>query len=173
MQLSKDVARFFFKDLIIHFSRELKNLPTNGLYSDEKFQKAISKIYNNIFSGKPAKTEYEIPSCGLHSSNKFPSEFTEKGIEKILNDFAFTRIHENKKIKSPKCIEHQYMWSLKYFLDDIQTYDDKKENIRLILPLGTKNLWKYNYNILNKMKSFKMYFARSRCIKNTKLLLIL
>ena len=162
VQLSKDVAKFFFKDLIIHFGKELKNLPKDGFYSDEKYSKAISKIYKNIFTGKSAQSEYEVLSCGLHSSNKFPSEFTEKGIEKILNDFAFTRIHENKKIKSPKCIEHQYMWSLKYFLDDILTYDDKKENIRFVLPTWHKKFMeRYNDNILNKNESLlKCIFTR-------------
>ena len=104
VQLSKDVAKFIFKDLISHFSKELKNLPSKGFYSDEKYQIAISKIYKNIFTGKPAKSEYEVLSCGLHSSHRFPSEFTEKGIEKILSDFSFTTTHENEIIKAPKCI---------------------------------------------------------------------
>mgnify|MGYP003327954246 CR=1 FL=1 len=50
----------------------------------------------------------------------------EKGIEKILDDFTFKRIHTNKTIRAPICIEHQYMWSLKYFIDDIETYENKK-----------------------------------------------
>ncbi len=54
------------------------------------------------------------------------------------------------------------MWSLKYFLDDIQTYDDKKENIRLILPTWHKKFMEiYNYNILNKNESLlKCIFTR-------------
>ena len=163
-QLTKSVAKFIFEDLIIHFSRELKNLPTNGFYSDEKFQKAISKIYNNIFSGKPAKTEYEIPSCGLHSSQRFPSEFTEKGIEKLLNDFNFLVKTNNKIIKAPKCIEHQYMWSLKYIIDDTKTYENHDENIRLVLPTWHKKFMdKYNYNIKNKdEKLLKCLFTRDK-----------
>ena len=65
------------------------------------------------------------------------------------------------KIKSPKCIEHQYMWSLKYFLDDIQTYDDKKK-IYLVLPTWhNKFMERYNDNILNKNNSLlKCIFTR-------------
>ena len=163
-QLTKNVAKFIFKDLIIHFSKELKNLPTSGFYSDDKFKKAISKVYNNIFSGKPAETEYEIPSCGLHTSQRFPSEFTEKGIEKLLNDFDFSIETNNKLIKAPKCIEHQYMWSLKYIIDDIKTYENPEENVRLVLPTWHKKfMYKYNFNIKNKdEKLLKCLFTRDK-----------
>tara|TARA_Y100000992_G_C21261955_1_gene491754 strand:+ start:269 stop:1189 length:921 start_codon:yes stop_codon:yes gene_type:complete len=152
VQLSKDVARFIFKDLIIHFSKELKNLPKDGFYTEKKYLKAISKIYKNIFTGNSAQSEYEVLSCGLHSSNMFPSEFTEKGLEKMLKDFQNT----------PKSVVHQYMWSLKYFIDDIYTYEDKKENIRLVLPTWHKEFMNvYNYNISNKDESLlKCIFTR-------------
>ena len=52
LQLSKDVAKFLFKDLINHFRKDLKNLPSEGFYSDEKYQIAISKVYQNMFTGK-------------------------------------------------------------------------------------------------------------------------
>ena len=97
VQLSKDVAKFLFKDLIVHFSKELKNLPSEGFYSDEKYQMAISKVYKNMFTCKPAKSENEVLACGLHGVVTFPSEFTEKGIEKMLKDFSFAR-DENIKI---------------------------------------------------------------------------
>ena len=158
MQLSKDVAKFIFKDLINHFSKDIKNLPSKGFYSDEKYQIAISKVHQNMFTGKPAKSEYEVLSCGLHSSGRVPSEFTEKGIEKILNDFK-----GNEDIKPPKCIEHQYMWSLKYFIDDVMTYPDNKENMRLILPTWHKEFMdRYNYNIQNRDENLlKCIFTRN------------
>lgn len=171
IQLTKDVAKFIFKDLIIHFSKVLKNLPSEseGLYSDLKYEKAISKIYKNMFTGKPAVSEYEVLSCGLHSSARWPSEFTEKGIEKMLKDFSFARSNEN--IKAPKCIEHQFMWSLKYYIDDIMTYEDDNENMRLVLPTWHKEFMdRYNYNIKNRdEKLLKCIFNRNLdSVKRTK-----
>ena len=162
-QLTKGVAKFIFKDLIIHFSKELKNLPTNGFYSDDKYNKAISILYKNIFSGKPAQSEFEVPSCGLHSSQRFPSEFTEKGIEKLLRDFDFV-MTDNKNIKAPKCVEHQYMWSLKYIIDDIMTYEYESENMRLVLPTWHKKFMdRYYLNIKNREETLlKCIFTRDK-----------
>lgn len=162
VQLSKDVAKFLFKDLPIHFSKDLKNLPSEGFYSDTKYQMAISKVYKNMFTGKPAKSENEVLACGIHGVVRFPSEFTEKGIEKMLRDFSFAR-DESIKIKTPKCMEHQYMWSLKYYIDDIKTYgDDNKENMRLVLPTWHKEFMeRYNHNIENRDESLlKCIFTR-------------
>ena len=162
VQLSKDVAKFLFKDLIVHFSKELKNLPSDGFYSDEKYQMTISKVYKNMFTGEPAKSENEVLASGLHGAVRFPSEFTEKGIEKILKDFSFAR-DVTIKIKAPKCKEHQYMWSLKYYIDDIKTYgDDNMENMRLVLPTWHKEFMeRYNHNIENRDESLlKCIFTR-------------
>ena len=164
VQLTKDFAKFLFKDLIVHFSKELKNLPSEpeGFYSDKKYQMAISKVYKNMFTGKPAKSENEVLACGLHGGFTFPSDFTEKGIEKMLKDFSFTR-DDTVKIKAPKCVEHQFMWSLKYYIDDIKTYgDDKKENMRLVLPTWHKEFMeRYNHNIENRDESLlKCIFTR-------------
>ena len=161
-QLTKDVAKFLFKDLIEHFRKELKNLPSEGFYSDEKYQMAISKVYNNMFTGSPAKSEYEVLACGLHGAKTFPSEFTEKGIEKLLKDFNFVR-DEDIQINAPKCVEHQYMWSLKYYIDDVKTYgDDEKENKRFVLPTWHKEFMeRYNHNIKNRDESLlKCIFTR-------------
>ncbi len=162
LQLTKDVAKFIFRDLISHFSKVLKNLPSKGFYTDKKYEIALSKTYRNIFTGKPAKSENEVLSCGLHSSLRVPSEYTEKGIEKMLSDFSFIRTHEDETIKAPKSIEHQYMWSLKYFIDDIMTYNDDKENEKLVLPTWHKEFMKrYNHNIENKDKNLlKCIFTR-------------
>ena len=59
-QLSKDVAKFIFEDLIKYFSKDLENLPKEGFYDDKKYKKAISKVYSNIFTGKPAQSEIEV-----------------------------------------------------------------------------------------------------------------
>ena len=63
-QLTKDVAIFLFNDLIKHYSKDLKNLSSDGYYSEVKFYSAISKTYFNLFSGKGASDENEVLSCG-------------------------------------------------------------------------------------------------------------
>ena len=151
-QLTKDVAKFLFNDLIKHYSKDLKNLSSNGYFSEDKFYSAISKTYLNLFSGKGASDENEVLSCGLHRSKEVPSTFCEFGIEKLLKDFKFFRsINEDKKISVPKSVEHQYMWSLKYFLDDVKTYDNEKDNEKLILPTWHQEFMdRYKENINNK-----------------------
>ena len=43
------------------------------------------------------------------------------------------------------------MWSLKYFLDDVKTYDNEKDNEKLILPTRHKEFMeRYKENINNK-----------------------
>ena len=151
-QLTKDVAKFLFNDLIKHYSKDLKNLSSNGYFSEDKFYSAISKTYFNLFSGKGASNENEVLSCGLHRSKEVPSTFCEFGIEKLLKDFKFFRsINDDEKISVPKSVEHQYMWSLKYFLDDVKTYDNKKDNEKLILPTWHQEFMdRYEENIKNK-----------------------
>ena len=160
-QLTKDVAKFLFNDLIKHYSKDLKNLSSNGYYSEEKFYSAISKSYFNLFTGKGASSDNEVLSCGLHRSKEVPSTFCESGIEKLLKDFKFFRsINEDEKISVPKSVEHQYMWSLKYFLDDVQTYDNKKDNEKLILPTWHQEFMdRYEENINNK-KEDQLNFIR-------------
>ena len=173
-QLTKDVAKFIFKDLIKHFSKVLKNLSPQGYYSDEKFDKAIKKTYFNLFSGKGATNEYEILACGLHRSREVPSLFCEAGIEKLLKDFKFYRfISDIEKIATPKSIEHQYMWSLKYYIDDVKTYDDEFQNKKLILPTWhSKFMSRYEENISSKKeKLLNCIFLRNynSVIKTNKL----
>ena len=133
-------------------------MPKNGFYSDDKYKKAISKVYKNIFTGKPAQNEIEIQACGLQRSERVPSEYCEKGIEKILNDF------EGTSIKAPKSIEYQYMWCLKYYIDDVKTYDNAHENKRLILPTWhSKFMEKYEENISNRNEEFlQCVFTRNK-----------
>ena len=45
-------------------------------------------VEGKMLTGKPAKSENEVLACGLHGVVTFPSEFTEKGIEKMLKDFS-------------------------------------------------------------------------------------
>jgi len=162
-QLTRDVAKYMFGDLIKHFSERLPSLPKEGFYSDEKYFKAMSKIYKNMFTGKRATLELEIPACGIHESTEGPSRFSWQGIDKLLTDFE----RKDDLIKPPKSIEHQYMWCLKYWLRDIEKAGNKDMEW-LILPLKKDGSpWherfmdRYNENINYKKEEYLQHiFAR-------------
>ena len=67
----------FFKDLIIHFGKELKNLIKMVFIQMKSIQKLYQK-YKKYFYGKSAQSEYEVLSRGLHSSNKFPQIYRKR-----------------------------------------------------------------------------------------------
>ncbi len=155
-QLTRDVAKYIFGDLIKHFSEHLPNLPKEGFYSDEKYFKALSKIYQNMFTGKRATSELEIPACGIHDSTEGPARFSWQGIDELLDDFE----RKENLLKPPKSIEHQYMWCLKHWLTDIEK-SGNKDMKWLILPLKKDGSpWherfmdRYNDNISNKKEEY-------------------
>ena len=155
-QLTRDVAKYIFRDLVKHFSERLPNLPKEGFYSDEKYFKAISKIYQNMFTGKRATSELEIPACGIHESMEGPARFCWQGIDELLDDFE----RKDNLLKPPKSIEHQYMWCLKHWLIDIEKSGNKNMEW-LILPLKKDGSpWherfmdRYNENINNMKEEY-------------------
>jgi hypothetical protein len=66
MQLTKDYAKYLFGDLA-------KEKLGESFYKDEKFKKAIKKIYNT-------EREDLIYAPGLHTSKQTPATFNEDGI---------------------------------------------------------------------------------------------
>ena len=156
---TRDVAKYMFKTLIKHFSKEGNtNLPddVDGFYTDDKYLKAISKIHNNMFTGKPATLDIEVPACGIHESVFGPAGYCSKGIDKLLADFDQTG-----DLEPPKSIEHQYMWCLKHWVNDITKVKDDKRRW-LILPFWHKKFMKrYNDNIDNRKEEYLQHvFAR-------------
>jgi len=153
---TRDVAKYIFKTLIKYFQKGNTKLPIDGFYTDEKYLKAISKIHNNMFTGKPATSDLEVPACGIHESAFGPAGYCSKGIDKLLADFDQTG-----NLKPPKSIEHQYMWCLKLWLDDITKVKDDRRKW-LILPRWHKRFMdRYNYNINNRKEEYlQNVFAR-------------
>ena len=157
---TNDVAKYIFKTLINHFKIKAGNtkLPkdSEGFYSNDKYLKAISKIHYNMFTGKPATSDLEVPACGIHESEFGPAGYCSKGIEKLLDDFK-----KEGELAPPKSIEHQYMWCLKYWLDDITEVNADKRKW-LILPLWHKEFMvRYNDNIKNRKEEYlKNVFGR-------------
>ena len=109
-----------------------------------------------MFTGKPATLDIEVPACGIHESVFGPAGYCSKGIDKLLADFDQTG-----DLEPPKSIEHQYMWCLKHWVDDItEVNGDDRE--WLILPKWHDVFMKrYNYNINNRKEEYLQHvFAR-------------
>ena len=156
---TRDVAKYIFKTLINHFRKQGNTkLPENseGFYSDEKYLKAITKIHKNMFTGKPATSDIEVPACGIHESVFGPAGYCYEGIEKLLLDFNL-----KGDLAPPKSIEHQYMWCLKHWVDDIDKANNDSRSW-LILPTRHKEFMKrYNDNIDNRKEEYLQHvFAR-------------
>ena len=126
MQLTRDYALYLFKDLA------LEKLG-RSFYSNEKFKKAMKKLYNT-------DREDLIFAPGLHTSLQTPATFNEDGIERFLQEMI-----DMSKYPS---IKHQVVHSLRLFIDDVTTH--------------TSNPWKKNKRyenlIIPKNKEFSEFF---------------
>ena len=126
MQLTKDYAKYIFQDLAIKKTGK-------SFYSDEKFIKAIKKIYNT-------DKEELIYAPGLHTSKQTPATFNEDGIERFLQEMDDMKMYPS--------IQHQIVHSLKLYIKDVTTYN--------------KTPWKKNKNwenlIIPKNKEFLRFF---------------
>ena len=126
MQLTKDYAKYLFGDLA---AKKLGR----SYFSNEKFKKAIKKIYNT-------DREDLIYAPGLHTSKQTPATFNEDGIERFLKE-----MEDMKKYPS---IKHQVIHSLRLYISDV-TYFNKK-------PWKKDKEWKNL--IIPKNKSFLNFF---------------
>ena len=123
MQLTKDYAKYLFGDLA-------KEKLGKSFYKDDKFKKAIKKIYNT-------DNEDLIFAPGLHTSKQTPATFNEDGIERFLQEMV--------DIKKYPSIEHQIVHSLKLYIKDVTRFNKKpwknnKEWKNLIIPKNKKFL---------------------------------
>ena len=123
MQLTKDYAKYLFGDLA-------KEKLGKSFYKDDKFKKAIKKIYNT-------DNEDLIFAPGLHTSKQTPATYNEDGIERFLQE-----MEDTKKYPS---IKHQVVYSLKLYINDVTRFNKKpwknnKEWKNLIIPKNKKFL---------------------------------
>ena len=126
MQLTRDYALYLFQDLA-------QEKLGSSFYSNEKFKKAMKKLYNT-------DREDLIFAPGLHTSLQTPATFNEDGIERFLQEMI-----DMSKYPS---IKHQVVHSLRLFIDDVTTH--------------TSNPWKKNKRyenlIIPKNKEFFEFF---------------
>ena len=123
MQLTKDYAKYLFRDLA-------EEKLGQNFYKEQKFKKAIKKIYNT-------DNEDLIFAPGLHTSKQTPATFNEDGIERFLQ--------EMEDIKKYPSIKHQIVYSLKLYINDVTLFNQKpwknnKEWKNLIIPKNKKFL---------------------------------
>ena len=128
MQLTRDYALYLFQDLA-------KKKIGKSFYNDNKFKKAIKKIYNT-------DREDLIFAPGLHTSQQTPATFNEDGIERFLQEMI-----DMSKYPS---IKHQVVHSLRLFIDDVTTHTSNpwKKNKRyenLIIPKNKEFLEFFNF----------------------------
>ena len=143
MQLTKDYAKFLFGDLAT-------NKLGKSFFSDEKFKKAIKKIYNT-------EREDLIYAPGLHTSKQTPATFNEDGIERFLQE-----MEDMKKYPS---IKHQVVHSLRLYIDDVTYFNKKpwktnKEWKNLIIPKNESFLKFFNFEPNNKY--LNCFFERAK-----------
>ena len=174
MQLSKDAAKYIFRDVIKHFSKELdelKKYSKSGFYNDKKFEKAISQVYKNVFTGNSAKKENEVLAHGLHGSNEVASAMSSIGLDNLLKDFNW----KTKNLKAPKSIMNEFMYSHKLYIDDICDVENLKFNEedkkKLILPTAHVEFMNLYNRVIKKIdiKDLKGLFPRNKySIERTK-----
>ena len=143
MQLTRDYANFLFGDLA---AKKLGK----SFFSDEKFKKAIKKIYNT-------EREDLIYAPGLHTSKQTPATFNEDGIERFLKE-----MEDMKKYPS---IKHQVVHSLRLYIDDVTYFNkkpwkDNKEWKNLIIPKNESFLKFFNFE--PDKKYLNCFFEREK-----------
>ena len=92
---------------------------------------------------------------------------TNFGIDNLLKDFAW-RSEKSDRLKSPKSIVYEFMYSHKLYIDDISDVDNLKytdmDKQKLILPTENKEFMNLYDKVINKINfdDLKGLFPRSK-----------
>jgi len=132
-QLTKDLAKFLFDDLMYHFTGK-------KYYSLEKYEKAIFEVYRHPMTGEKLNNEdLNNDSCpivyspGMSLTEYVPSTFHEEALKKFLDDFEFKSPRPGaEKICFPESAKKQIFRSLQLYIKDTKNEDGEREH--LILP---------------------------------------
>ena len=132
-QLTEDLAKFIFDDLMYHFTGRT-------YYSKYKYEKTIIEIYKDPKTGEKLnindlknKSYPLIYSPGMHQSEYVPATFHEKALERFLDDLEFSSSRPGaEKCCFPGSAKHQIFRSLQLYIKD--TKNEEGERKHLILP---------------------------------------
>ncbi len=121
-QLTKEVAKFVFQDLVNHFTRS-----KNNFYKEEKFYKVIEQIYvNHKTKKKLSAKDYNeglLFAPGFHTTKHTPATFHNDGLKRFLDDMEWkcNQVNEgcNCNGETPKELKHQVIKSLNLYIKDI------------------------------------------------------
>jgi hypothetical protein len=164
-QLTKDIAKFIFDDLIFHYTGQ-------KYYNDDAHIRSVGQIYRHPKTGEALKDlEKENPfiySPGLHTSEYVPGSLHNLGLKKICDDFDFVS-ERDTSIKFPESTKHQFFKSLQLYINDCNLGKGGKIGEELVLPLNNskeaqrfmKEYEKYSKN-LNKNYLNQVFFTRER-----------
>ena len=164
-QLTKDIAKFIFDDLIFHYTGQ-------KYYNDAAHIRSVEQIYRHPKTGEALKDlEKENPfiySPGLHTSEYVPGSLHNLGLKKICDDFDFVS-ERDASIKFPESTKHQFFKSLQLYINDCNLGKGGKIGEELVLPLNDskeaqrfmKEYIKYSKN-LNKNYLDQVFFTRER-----------
>lgn len=164
-QLTKDIAKFIFDDLIYHYTGQ-------KYFNNDAHIRSVKQIYKNPKTGETLKDlEKESPciySPGLHTSEYVPGSLHPLGLKKICDDFDFVS-ERDTSIKFPESAKHQFFRSLQLYINDCNLGEGGKIGEELVLPLNDS---KEAQRFMNQYKAYstkldsnylnQVFFTRER-----------
>ena len=163
-QLTKEVAKFVFQDLVNHFTQGKYNL-----YNDEKFYQAIKEIYVNQWTNKQLSAEdYKqglLFAPGFHTTKHTPATFHQDGLKRFLDDMEWKCNRKNEGClcngETPNELKHQVIKSLQLYINDIgKGVDNKETRDYLVLPKGHERFDKFYNSIKVEDKLCNVFYPR-------------
>ena len=139
-QLTIDIAKFIFDDLMFHYSGK-------KYFSLERYYEAIKKIYRDPISGKSLEKlstddlknmDYPVVySPGMQETEYVPATYHDDGLRRIVHDFQWRSKRPGSESKGfPESAKHQFFRSLQLYIKDTKNKNnDHKERKHLILPI--------------------------------------
>ena len=137
-QLTIDIAKFIFDDLMFHYSGK-------KYFSLERYYEAIKKIYRDPISGKSLEKlstddlknmDYPVVySPGMQETEYVPATYHDDGLRRIVHDFQWRSKRPGSESKGfPESAKHQFFRSLQLYIKDTKN-SEHKERKHLILPI--------------------------------------
>ena len=137
-QLTIDIAKFIFDDLMFHYSGK-------KYFSLERYYEAIKKIYRDPISGKSLeklstddlkKKDYPVVySPGMQATEYVPATYHDDGLRRIVHDFQWRSKRPGSESKGfPESAKHQFFRSLQLYIKDTKN-NEHEERKHLILPI--------------------------------------